>query len=128
MSFNIAIKLGQKRGGERTLPDEENTQQDLRLSKLEVCLETLKTLASTGPLSLTKAHKLTANGRSLEEFTGDIDFLDQQGAISRMEDAKGQTFCSITPRGTKVLCYFKLLPKRFLVENLESLEREASTR
>jgi len=79
----------------------------MRRSKLEMHIDILKVLAQKGPLKLTHImYKANVNCSVLKEF---LDFLTQQNLIEERTLGKKRTVYAITPRGRKVLTYFREL-------------------
>ena len=79
----------------------------MRRSKMEMCLDILKTLAQKGPLKLTHVmYKANVNCSVLKEY---LDFLIQQELVEEKALRKERIVYQITEKGLTVLKYFREL-------------------
>lgn len=80
---------------------------NMRRSKLEMYVDTLKVLAHRGPLKLTHImYKANVNCSVLREY---LDFLIKQNLVEERNVGKSRTVFAITQRGITVLKYFREL-------------------
>ena len=79
----------------------------MRRSKMEMCLDILKTLAQKGPLKVTHImYKANVNCCVLKEY---LDYLTQQELVEEKALRKERVVYEITEKGLTVLKYFREL-------------------
>jgi predicted transcriptional regulator len=90
----------------------------LRRSKLETCLCILETLASHGPLKVTRVmQKTNLNFNVLKNY---FDFLIKQDAVEEKCIRRKKIVFAITERGLYLIKYFKELNQVFPTEKIRS--------